>query len=89
MLPQPPTGGGAHREYNSIHQFTARCTNSLFDSRHSKAFTITAAGTGLTYQWRLNGVNLVDGANVAGSTTATLSLSISCQCQYGYRHIRL
>ena len=39
------------------------------------SFTITAAGTGLTYQWRLNGVNLVDGANVAGSTTATLSLS--------------
>ena len=39
------------------------------------SFTITAAGTGLTYQWRLNGVNLSDGANVAGSTTATLSLS--------------
>ncbi|HNP23554.1 MAG TPA: putative Ig domain-containing protein, partial [Panacibacter sp.] len=39
------------------------------------SFTVAAAGTGLTYQWRLNGVNLSDGANVAGSTTATLSLS--------------
>ena len=61
---------------NSIHQFTARCTNSLFDSPAQQA-TITAAGTGPTYQWRLNGVNLVDGANVAGSTTATPGYPIS------------
>ena len=41
---------------------------------------VAAAGTGLTYQWRLNGVNLVNGvqgngSTVSGATTNTLSLS--------------
>lgn len=36
---------------------------------------MTATGTGLTYQWRKNGVNLVDGGNISGATTATLTIS--------------
>ena len=40
-------------------------------------YTVTATGTGLTYQWRRNGVNLVDGGlpNIFyfGATTASLT----------------
>jgi hypothetical protein len=44
------------------------------------SYTVTAAGSGLSYSWRLNGVALVngvqgDGSTVAGQGTVTLSLS--------------
>ncbi|MES2799253.1 MAG: ice-binding family protein [Bacteroidota bacterium] len=38
-------------------------------------FTTTADGVGLTYQWRLGNVNLVDGGNISGATTATLTIN--------------
>jgi|GEM_PF-1333985 len=40
-------------------------------------FTITATspGGGLTYQWRRNGVNLIDEGSVAGANTPTLQIS--------------
>ena len=38
-------------------------------------YTVTATGTGLTYQWRRNGVNLVNGGNVFGALTNTLFLN--------------
>lgn len=37
-------------------------------------YSVSATGTGITYQWRRNGVNLVDGPQVLGSNTATLRL---------------
>ena len=45
------------------------------------SFSVTATGTGLTYQWRKNGVNLLNGGQlngtvVSGATTNTLTLSI-------------
>lgn len=44
---------------------------------HSTAnFSVTASGDGpLSYQWRRDGADLVDGAGVAGATTAALSLA--------------
>src|SRR5262249_34188306 len=48
-------------------------------SGSTTSFTLTAAGTGVTYQWRKNGVNIVNGATghgstYAGATTATLQI---------------
>jgi gliding motility-associated-like protein/uncharacterized repeat protein (TIGR01451 family) len=40
----------------------------------SASFTVYAEGAGLTYQWRLGNVNLVDGGNISGATTATLTI---------------
>jgi len=43
---------------------------------NTATFSVTATGVGpLTYQWRYNGVNLVNGGQVAGATSATLTLS--------------
>lgn len=40
------------------------------------SFSVAATGTApLSFQWQKNGVNLVDGTKVAGSTTSTLKLS--------------
>ena len=37
--------------------------------------TVAATGTGLTYQWRKNGVPLQNGGNISGATSATLTIS--------------
>jgi hypothetical protein len=40
------------------------------------AFNVSASGTApLNYQWRLNGTNLLDNANVSGSGTSNLTVS--------------
>jgi hypothetical protein len=41
----------------------------------SVSFSATAVGTGVTYQWRNGTVNLMDGGNISGSTSATLTIS--------------
>jgi hypothetical protein len=41
----------------------------------SVTFSVVAIGTGLTYQWRENGVNISDGGVYSGATTATLTLT--------------
>ncbi len=42
----------------------------------SAFLTVTPSGVSpFTYQWRKNGINLVDGTNVRGSTAATLKIS--------------
>ena len=38
-------------------------------------FTADAIGLNLSYQWRKNGVDLVDGTNVSGATTNTLTIN--------------
>ncbi|MFV8388028.1 PKD-like domain-containing protein [Flavobacterium sp. LB1P71] len=39
------------------------------------SFSVTATGTGLTYQWRKGTTNLVNGGNLSGATSATLTIS--------------
>lgn len=37
-------------------------------------FSVTATGTGLTYQWRKGLVNLINGQNISGATSAKLTI---------------
>lgn len=41
----------------------------------SVSFSVTATGTGLTYQWRNGTTDLVDGGNISGATTAILTIN--------------
>ena len=38
-------------------------------------FDLIASGAGLTYQWKKNGVAMVDGGNISGATTSSLVLT--------------
>jgi len=41
----------------------------------SISFSISASGSGLTYQWRKGNVNLINGGNISGATTAILTIN--------------
>ena len=50
--------------------------SQVANANASVAFSVTALGApALAYQWQKNGVNLTDGGNLTGSTTASLTLS--------------
>ena len=42
---------------------------------NAAAFNVVAAGSGLTYQWKLGAIALVDGGTISGATTSTLNIS--------------
>jgi hypothetical protein len=43
---------------------------------YGASFSVTASGSApLSFQWRKNGTNLVDGGNISGSTTANLNIT--------------
>jgi hypothetical protein len=42
---------------------------------NSASFSANAAGTGMTYQWRKGDVDLTDGGNISGATSATLTIN--------------
>src|ERR1051326_6589212 len=42
---------------------------------NSPTFSVTRAGTSLTYQWRKNSVSLSNGGDFSGVTTATLTIN--------------
>lgn len=50
-------------------------SDTLVCDGESASFTVIAEGIGLTYQWRKGNVNLVDGGNISGATTATLTIN--------------
>jgi gliding motility-associated-like protein/uncharacterized repeat protein (TIGR01451 family) len=49
--------------------------NQTVCSGSSVSFTVAATGSGLTYQWRKGIVNLINGGNISGATTATLTIN--------------
>ncbi|MFO1500037.1 MAG: phage tail protein, partial [Verrucomicrobiota bacterium] len=49
-------------------------TNQVVCAGMPASFLVDATGTGLTYQWRKDGTNLVDGGHITGATTATLDI---------------
>ena len=50
---------------------TAQPSNELVAEGGTLSLSVTATGTGLSYQWRLGGVDLVDGGDISGATTAS------------------
>src|ERR1051325_1466078 len=65
---------------NTAPSVTAQPTDQSGCIGSTVSFSLTASGGGLTYQWRKNGVNLVNGATGNGSTysgvtSATLQIS--------------
>ncbi len=54
---------------------TTELVPQTVDEGATVTFTTAATGTGLTYRWLIDGVQLTDGGSISGATTATLTLS--------------
>ncbi len=58
----------------TVPAITQQPANQTVESGESASFSITATGRApLTYHWRKDGVNLIDGGNISGAMTATLT----------------
>ncbi|MDO8999643.1 MAG: ice-binding family protein [Bacteroidota bacterium] len=54
---------------------TSQPTNQAACPGNSASFSAVATGSGLTYQWRKGTVNLINGGNISGATSATLTIN--------------
>ncbi|MDO9512403.1 MAG: ice-binding family protein [Bacteroidales bacterium] len=69
------TSNNASLTVNSAPNIAAQPINQTGCAGSSVSFTITATGTGLTYQWRNGLVNLTNGGSVSGATSSTLTIN--------------
>lgn len=60
---------------NTSPIITAEPSNQTACPGASVSFSVAATGSNLTYQWKKGLVNLINGVNISGATTATLSIN--------------
>ncbi len=60
---------------NLPQQITSEPANQTVCDGDSVSFSVTASGTGITYQWRRGNLNLVNAGNISGVNTATLTIN--------------
>src|SRR3989442_4456945 len=60
---------------NTPPAITAQPVSTAVCAGSPVSFSVTATGTGLTYQWRKNGTNSVNGGSVSGATSATFTIN--------------
>jgi hypothetical protein len=57
-----------------VTSITTQPVNLTICEGSKASFSVVAAGTGLTYQWRRNGVNIINGGTISGATSDTLRI---------------
>ncbi|MBN1143091.1 MAG: immunoglobulin domain-containing protein [Bacteroidales bacterium] len=55
-------------------------------SGNAALIPVTASGTGLTYEWKRNGITVADDGTIAGSQTASLSINLANTNHSGIYH---
>jgi hypothetical protein len=60
---------------NSLPGIITAAASKTICSGSSVSFPVITVGTGLTYQWRIGTVNLNNGGNISGATSATLTIN--------------
>jgi hypothetical protein len=69
------TSGNALLTVQPAVAITAAPSSTTLCAGATATFSVTASGLALTYQWMLNGVNISNGGNISGATTANLSIT--------------
>jgi gliding motility-associated-like protein/uncharacterized repeat protein (TIGR01451 family) len=71
---------------NPAANITTEPINKTVCAGSSVSFSVTATGTGLTYQWRKGIVNLVNGVTISGATSATLTINPTAVTDTAYNY---
>jgi uncharacterized repeat protein (TIGR01451 family) len=75
--------GSATVTVNAPPAISAQPSSKSACAGSTTTFTVAASGTSLTYRWRKNGVNLVNGGHISGATNATLTISSAATADEG------
>jgi hypothetical protein len=60
---------------NALPKITVQASDVTICAGGNATFALTATGTGISYQWRKNGVNVTNGGVYSGATTNTLTIT--------------
>jgi hypothetical protein len=60
---------------NSTATISSNPTDVVSCVGQTSTFTLGTTGSGITYQWKKGGINLVNGGNISGATLAVLSIA--------------
>lgn len=71
----PVISNTVHLTVNPVPVITIEPVSTSICTNGSGSFSVTATGTGLTYQWRRGAVNVTDNAIFSGSNTSTLTIT--------------
>src|SRR5204862_8175880 len=68
---------------NARPAISAQPSPKIVCEGNAASFSVAASGTSITYHWRKDGVNLVNGGHVSGATNATLTISSAAAADVG------
>jgi hypothetical protein len=68
---------------NSLPTITSQPSDVTICGSGPATFSVTATGTNITYQWKKGGVNLTNGGNISGATSASLSIALASAADVG------
>lgn len=74
---------------NSAPSISVQPASSQLCSGTNATFSVQASGTGLSYQWRRNSVDLVNGGNISGATSNNLIVSSISSADAGVYSCRI
>ena len=77
------TSTAATLTVNTLPAITSQPTDVTICGSSPVTFTVAASGTGITYQWKKGGTNVVDGGVFSGATTATISINPATSADAG------
>ncbi|WP_299251930.1 immunoglobulin domain-containing protein [uncultured Cytophaga sp.] len=68
---------------NTVPTITSQPTDVTICGSAPVSFSVTATGTGITYQWKKGGTNLSNGGGISGVTTSSLSIALASGADAG------
>jgi hypothetical protein len=86
----PATTNAATLTVNALPTISSHPSSATICTGSNQSFSVTASGTGITYQWQLNTgsgfTNLSDGGVYSGTGTATLNITGATTALTGYQY---